>query len=136
MGLFNGFSLYVLFEILFWVFCSLVPCLVQAETPPNRYQYSSAIFKTSLLQYCHITTLHGLVYIAVIHTVHVRTYWLLTFCTCFALSCYVTIGAFLDMRETVFVNLLDMETVGIEMIQYPTITLCTNQLYDRWNLPR
>ena len=40
------------------------------------------------------------------------------------------------MMANPIVSSVDLYMTNIMDVQYPTITLCTIQSYDRWNLPR
>ena len=43
---------------------------------------------------------------------------------------------FVDMQADPFIRTVDMDETPIGSIQFPTVTLCSRQEYDRWNVPR
>ena len=91
---------------------------------------------STIRDYCRIATLHGLAYFDLFWSSRILVYWLLTTILCLSMGTWLVASTFLSMESDPFVYQAEFGSTGVDEVQYPTLTLCTYQMYDKWNLAR
>ena len=92
--------------------------------------------KANLYLYFDMGTLHGLNYLPMSSNVLDRLFWILLTGSFLSIATYLTFLTFQDLYSNPLETILSASEKTIFEVQYPTITVCPNQFYDRWNLPR
>ena len=134
MGLFNGFAIVVIFEIVYWsLFLVYVLAASRTDRKSGARQKNVSDIKYN---YKSSSTLHGSVYLEAVVGTKSMVYWGIAIAFVLIFGTYIVTFTMISMAKDPFTRtVLDSKKTSSEMA-FPAITVCPVQIYDKWNLPR
>ena len=112
----------------------------QGRKPSKRWsefarRFASAL-KDNVQNYCMTTTLHGFPYVVNGEGHLEKLFWGLVVVLGFVLSGVVVSQSLKDWSDHPILTVIDTVSLPIQDIQYPTLTICSEDIYDPDELPQ